>query len=295
MINFKKYKVEEIKSNDSDFPDILRRMKNPVKRLRFRGKWDSKIFENSIAIVGSRRSTRYGADILDKFIPSLVGNKLTVVSGFMYGIDTLAHKKTIESGGMTIAVLGSGLDICTPPENERLYMEIIENNGLVISEYEDDFKSTVWSFPQRNRIVVGLSNRGVLVVEAGLKSGSLITARIANEVGRDVYAVPGSIFSKTSSGCNQLICELKANLVTTPEDILHLPHQYSEENQLKLFENVTPQEKEILDILNREPSSIDEIARESGKSAYEISGTLTIMGLKNIVEEDGGKFGVCKL
>ncbi len=290
MINFKKYPVQEIDWSFADFPEALKLMKKPVKRLRFRGKWEKQKFENCIAVVGSRRSTRYGSEVVDKFLPSLVANKVSVISGFMYGIDTLAHKKTIEMGGVTIAVLGSGLNVCTPPENEKLYCEIIESGGIVVSEYEDDFKATTWSFPQRNRIVVGLAGRGVLVVEASTKSGSLITARIANEMGRDVYAVAGSIFSKTSSGCHLLIQELKANLVTCPEDILSLPHQYSEENQLKLFENLSDLEKDIVKVVQRESSSIDQIAKELGKSSFEISGCLTILGLKNKVEEIGGEF-----
>ncbi len=291
MTNFKSYKVQEIDWKSEEFPDILRQFKKPVKRLRFRGEWKKDIFDKALAVVGSRRNTRYGLDIIDRFLPALVAKKYSIVSGFYYGIDTFSHKKTLESGGKTIAVLPSGLNVCTPTNNENLYVEIIENGGLVVSEYDDNFSATLWSFPQRNRIVAGLSNKGVLVIEAGLKSGSLITARIANEMGRDVYAVPGSIFSKTSMGCNSLIQDLKANLVAGPEDILGLPKDNSSD-QMQLFEDLRPEDKEIVDILIREPSTIDEIAKELGKNSFEVSGILSLLSLKGVVEEVGGKFQI---
>lgn len=290
MKHWSKYPILEIDRQSDEFPEFLSRLKRPVKKLRYRGNWQINVFAKSLAIVGSRRCTRYGQEILDKFIPGLVGSKVTIVSGFMYGIDALAHKKTLDSSGTTVAVLGSGLDICTPSENDELYSKILEQNGLIISEYADNFQPTLWSFPQRNRIVAGLSCLGVLVVEAGIKSGSLITARLANEMGRDVYAVPGSIFSKTSMGCHELIADLRANLVISSEDILHLPHQYSEDNQLKMFEDLNDEEKTIIEILQREPSSIDQIAKELQKPSPQIAGVLTVLSMKGMVEENGGVF-----
>lgn len=292
MKRWKSYPILEIDNKSSEFPRFLLDLKRPVKKLRFRGKWQSEIFAKSMAVVGSRRCTRYGAEVLDKFIPGLVGTKITIVSGFMYGIDALAHKKTLENNGKTVAVLGGGLNVCSPSENDALYSQILSSGGLVLSEYVDNFLPTLWSFPQRNRIVAGLSSLGVLVVEAGIKSGSLITARLANEMGRDVYAVPGSIFSKTSMGCHELIADLKANLVTSCEDILHLPHQYSEENQLKMFEDLSTDERFIIEILHRETSSIDQIARELKKPSPQIAGLLTVLCMKGVVEEIGGVFRV---
>lgn len=292
MKHWSKYPIAEIDNQSQEFPFFLSQLKRPIKRLRYRGKWQGESFVKSLAIVGSRRCTRYGLEILDKFVPGLVGAGVSVISGFMYGIDTLAHKKTLENLGTTIAVLGGGLNVCTPTENDNLYSQILELGGLVVSEYPDDFQPTLWSFPQRNRIVAGLSSLGVLVIEAGVKSGSLITAKLANEMGKDVYAIPGSIFSKTSVGCHELIMDLKANLVTGWEDIMHLPHQLSEENQQKMFVDLTEKEKLVFEILQREPSSIDQIAKELKQASAQIAGVLTILNMKGVVEENNGMFKI---
>ncbi len=294
MTSFKDYPIQTIDQASEEFPDFLRQINKPVELLHYRGVWNPELFTKALAVVGSRRNTRYGSEIIDRFLPRLIDEKLTIVSGFMYGIDTLAHKKALELGGKTIAVLGSGLDKCTPPTNEKLYLEIIEHGGLVVSEYEHEFNATLWSFPQRNRIVAAISNLGVLVVEASISSGSLITARMANEMGRDVFAVPGSIFSKTSTGCHELIQQLKANLVVGPEDILHLPHQYSEENQLNLFEDLSPLEKKIVNALARENSSIDELARELGVSAPEVASSCSVLNMKDVVSEVNGVFSLIR-
>ncbi len=292
MKHWRDYPILEIDSKSSEFPQFLLGLKRPVKKLRFQGEWQSEMFTKSMAVVGSRHCTRYGAEVLDKFIPGLVAAKITIVSGFMYGIDALAHKKTLENNGKTVAVLGGGLNVCSPNENDGLYSQILSSGGLVLSEYADNFQPTLWSFPQRNRIVAALSSLGVLVVEAGIKSGSLITARLANEMGRDVYAVPGSVFSKTSMGCHELIADLKANLVTSYEDILHLPHQYSEENQLKMFEDLSTEERLVVEILGRETSSIDQIAAELKKPSPQIAGLLTVLCMKGVIEEVSGVFRV---
>src|SRR3989344_1792126 len=145
----------------------------------YRGNWNEKIFKKSIAIVGSRRMTRYGREVIDKFVSAFVAEGVTTISGFMYGVDTEVHQKTVDYGGKTIAVFGCGLDVIYPAENEKLYKEIIKTGGSVVSEYEDNAKPHLWKFPQRNKIVVNLASLGVLVIEAGENSGSLVTAKIA--------------------------------------------------------------------------------------------------------------------
>lgn len=291
MKTWRDYPIQTIADLDKSWPKSLSTINKPVKKLFYRGEWDKNIFNKSLAIVGSRKSTRYGAEVVDKFMPVLVSNKITIISGFMYGVDTLAHKKCLELGGKTVAVLGSGLDVCYPSENDKLYTEILESGGLVISEFEPKFQATLWSFPARNRIVAGLTTMGVLVVEAGIKSGSMITARLAVEMGKEVYAVPGSIFSPTSKGCNYLLSN-GAQIATCAEDILNLPSTESEEGRLTLFQSLNEQELKLAKILEREPFSLDLLCKETGMSAGYLASTLSMMSLKGVVEEVGGMFRI---
>ncbi|MEI6092592.1 MAG: DNA-processing protein DprA [bacterium] len=170
------------------------------------------------AAVGSRNLSSYGKVIVSRFIPKLVEAGLCIVSGLARGVDAEVHKITLKSKGKTIAVLGSGIDIVTPMQNKNIYEQIIKEGGLIISEYPLGTEGTKWTFPQRNRIIAGLS-QGVLVVEAGEKSGSLITASLASGYGRDVFAVPGPINSNMSVGVNNLM-KRGAIIATGPEDIL---------------------------------------------------------------------------
>ncbi|HBP51292.1 MAG: hypothetical protein US68_C0013G0007 [Candidatus Shapirobacteria bacterium GW2011_GWE1_38_10] len=217
MDSWKKWEIKTI--DKKDFPKQLREIKNCPKRLFYRGNWDNKIFEKSLAMVGSRRMSRYGQEVVAKFMPKLVANKITIISGFMYGVDTESHQKCLEFEGKTVAVLGGGLDVLTPAENGNLYNEILEKGGLVVSEYEIDFQPTRWSFPQRNRIVSGLSTLGVLVVEAELKSGSLITARFGREQNKKIYAVPGQVTSATAQGTDYLIKNNLGQITVSADDI----------------------------------------------------------------------------
>ncbi|MCX6726402.1 MAG: DNA-processing protein DprA [Candidatus Shapirobacteria bacterium] len=288
MKTWNKYKINQI--TKADFPEQLKKIKNCPERLFYRGEWDNKIFDKSLAIVGSRRITRYGQAVVEKFMPDLVADKITVISGFMYGIDSEAHRKCLELGGITVAVLGGGLDILTPSENDDLYTKILENGGLVISEYEADFKPTLWSFPQRNRIVSGLSTKGILVVEAGMKSGSLITARIGLEQKKMIYAVPGPINSLSSMGTNWLIKEKWAEILT---DIESITKRKSVMVQEQLWDdNLPPLQKKIYNLLKTEPMSVDEICRKTGIRVTEINLAVTMMSLNNLVAEFNGKIGL---
>ena len=192
----------EIDRDSRLYPELLRQIPNPPKKLFCRG--NPELLEcRKVAVVGSRRYSLYGkqtALMIGKYFGK---TELTVVSGLASGIDTFAHTGVLEAGGSTIAVLGTGLDRNYPVKNKPLQEEITEK-GLVISEYENDFSGNQYSFPARNRIISGLSE-GVVVVEAGSSSGSLITAQFAGEQGRTVYAVPGNINSQFSIGTNLLI------------------------------------------------------------------------------------------
>ena len=259
-----------------------------AKQIYYRGIWDDKIFKRSIAIVGSRSMTRYGKEAVDKFVSEFVANGVTTISGFMYGVDTEVHQKTVDYGGRTVAVFGCGLDVTYPPENEKLYSQILENKGLVISEYEPSAKPHLWKFPQRNKIVAGLASLGVLVIEAGEKSGSLITARLAKKMGKKVYAVPGSISSSVSVGCNNLIKSGEAIMATSASDILKIkPTVHS---PLSTVHNLSIMENSIYKILQLEPMDIDEIAMKIDGNIVEIGSTLSVMSLKGVLTESGGKY-----
>jgi len=135
-MKFSDFPIKQINITDPQYPAILKKIKNPPKILYYRGNLNSKIFKKSLAVVGSRRITSYGSRVLDQLIPGLIGEQITIISGFMYGVDSEAHRKTLEAGGLTAAVLGGGLNVLYPPENEKLYLEILEKGGLVISEYQ---------------------------------------------------------------------------------------------------------------------------------------------------------------
>lgn len=255
------------------------------KKIFFRGVLDENILKKSLTVVGSRKMSRYGQNVIEKFMPELVANKITIISGFMYGVDTEAHRQCVELGGKTVAVLGCGLNYLTPIENDDLYTNILETGGAVISEYEADFKATVWTFPQRDRILAGLSTLGVLVVEAGMKSGSLITARIAKENNIKIWSVPGPITSSVSEGTNWLIKENWAEIINSPEQITQT--KVTQENLLQF--DLPNEQKVIFDLLKIEALSVDELSRKIKRKVSELGITISIMSLSGLVFEEGGK------
>ncbi len=262
-----------------------------MKTLHFRGVDPYTININSIAIVGSRQMTRYGRETVDKFVAEFALNSVTTISGFMYGVDTEVHQKTIDYGGKTIAVFGCGLDVIYPAENKKLYDQVIESGGSVVSEYEDSAKPHLWKFPQRNKIVVSLASIGVLVIEAGENSGSLVTAKLARIAGKKVWAVPGPINSKVSIGCNELIKSGDAQIATCVADILKIEKcklKIRDEKDFEIDKNSI--EYKIFKVLKVESLDIDEIARKTGIRIEDTGTTLSIMGIKGLVTESGGKY-----
>lgn len=280
------FSIQSISKDDINYPVGLCDLAQPPKLLYYRGKWTRDTFEKTIAVVGSRQMTQYGRQVLEKFIPDFVAANVTVISGFMYGVDTYAHELTVKYGGKTVAVLGNGLDICYPPENSDLYSEIIEKAGLVISEYPKDTKPQLWTYPRRNRIVAALSTLGVLVVEAGIESGSIITAKWATKLYRQVWAVPGQITSRTSSGTNNLIQNHKAILTVDTSDILGKEYKKVDE---KSNQNNDPLEAKIIRILSSEPLTLDELSALTGESVPNLSTKITMMSIARLVEEVDGK------
>lgn len=201
-----------------DYPKDLANISDPPIVLYCRGNIDL-LDTHKIAVIGTRRMTRYGVDVTTKLTKELVYSKFTIVSGLARGIDSVAHRVCLENGGNTIAVLGCGIDIIYPKENRDLTLEILDK-GLIISEFPMKTTPQPFNFPQRNRIISGLSD-GVLVTEAGIKSGSMITANLAIDQGKEIFVVPGSIFSEASSGTNDMIKKFQDKvIVTNINDIL---------------------------------------------------------------------------
>ena len=242
--------------------------------------------EPCLAIVGTRRPTIYGRQVTEEIVADLARSKITIVSGLARGIDSVAHRAAMDAGGKTIAVFASGLDIVYPGENAKLAQAIMEH-GAVLSEHPLGAKPKPENFPLRNRIMSGLS-LGVLVVEAGERSGALITAHQAVEQNREVFAIPGSILSPASQGTNRLIQE-GAKLVRNYTDILQELNLtiVVQQAEIKEFSPADEAESAILKQLSSEPSHIDEICRRSGLAMPEVSSTLAMLELKGIARQVG--------
>ncbi|MBI1282301.1 MAG: DNA-protecting protein DprA [Anaerolineaceae bacterium] len=244
--------------------------------------------ERALGIVGTRKATAYGRDVAHHFAKSLAGNQVTVVSGLAQGIDVAAHRGALDGGGRTFAVLGTGIDRIYPHEHLKMAQEI-SHHGAIISEFPIGTPPEARNFPRRNRIISGLS-LGVLIVEAPEKSGAMITATMAAEQGRDVFAVPGNIFSAANRGTNRLIQD-GAKLVMDVADILdefNIVHRNVQTSVVT--EQIAPandNEIKVLDYLNADPIHIDDLVRMSGLSVAIVSSTLTILELKGLARSVG--------
>jgi len=274
----------------AEYPYLLRQIKDPPPKLYFRNEWDSDIFNETLSVVGSRKMTRYGGIITDTIISSVAGAGITIISGFMYGIDAQAHNAALEAGGRTIAVMPCGINIIHPEYQADLYGKIIENNGLMVSEYPGDTPPALWTYPRRNRIIAGLSPI-LLVVEAGIKSGALITAKIAKKYNKKIFAIPGPLTSSVSIGTANLI-KNGATIVTGVEDVLS---EYGKTNKNELFSKrefygLNRTQSKILKLLAHEPLSIDEISRLVGKKISGIGADITVLSLKNHLSLNEGKY-----
>ncbi|MFZ5979311.1 MAG: DNA-processing protein DprA [Candidatus Zixiibacteriota bacterium] len=245
--------------------------------------------EKMIGIVGTRHASERGRVFAFNLAAKLVEAGIVVVSGMAEGIDSSAHKGALEAGGRTVAVWGTSLDIVYPPAN-KLLAKMIAEKGCIYSEYFPDTGPNPAFFPERNRIISGLSE-GVVVVEAGKKSGALITARQAIEQGRELFAVPGWPDSPRSIGSNSLIKQ-GAGLITEVEDIFRQLPRLKGEISAKNFKNhpnLTDAEKDIISLLSAGPRQIDQLARESGRKASEIMELVLAMELKGVLQEISGK------
>jgi DNA processing protein len=243
--------------------------------------------EWAVAIVGTRRASAYGRTVAARLSTDLAVNHVSVVSGLARGIDGEAHRAALKAGGRTIAVMGCGLDLVYPAEHRNLAQEIVEN-GALVSEYPLGTRPEAGNFPPRNRIISGLA-LGVLVVEAGLKSGALITADYAADQGRDVFAVPGNLFVRSSIGTNRLIQD-GAKLVTGAEDILEELNlmMIAQQTEVRAVVPETEIEALILKHLGLEPVHVDELSLRSGLPIAKVTSNLALMELKGMVRQVGG-------
>ena len=279
-----------IEADDPYFPVLLKQIENVPKRLYYRGTL-SALKERCFAVVGTRKPTEYGRWAAYKLGKRLSESGFTVVSGMAAGIDTLAHKGALSAGGRTIAVLGCGIDICFPAAN-KLLMEEIEEKGLLLSEYPPGYPPSKFTFPKRNRIISGLCE-GIVVVEAGLASGSLITAERAAEQGRSVYALPGNINSVMSIGANKLICD-GAQPIAVIDDLLWDLGVRKNPDQ-KFYEMLSSNEKKIVALITEKGEVTSSFLCQTMKlPASKVNEILTVLEMKGIICTYFGKIFIAK-
>ena len=286
-MKFDRSKIEEL--DKKTFLPKLLEIPQPPKKLFLLGELPD-LETKFLTIVGSRKFSNYGKEACENIIAGLCGYNISIVSGLALGTDTIAHKAALAAGLHTIAVPGSGLDpkVIYPRTNFQLAKKIVESGGALLSEFEPDFRATRWSFPQRNRIMAGLAD-AVLIIESTERSGTLITARMAVDYNKTVLAIPGSIFSENSKGTNRLLAR-GAMPVMESTDILEALNIESEEKSEKNTRVIecTAQEAKILELLN-EPTPRDNLIRQAKLSAEEASSLLSLLEIKGITKESGGK------
>lgn len=282
-------KIREV--NKADFPRRLREITDPPKKLYLRGEFPPEDYKY-LCVVGSRKYSEYGRLAVEKLIAGLRGYPVVIVSGLALGIDSLAHYAALSAGLKTVAVPGSGLDskVLYPASHKQLADKIVASGGCLLSEFEPNFRPTSFSFPQRNRIMAGLSD-AVFVIEAELKSGTLITSKYATEYNRDVFTVPGSIFSSTSAGPHMLI-RLGATPITSSVELLEALgfSLEADSQQLKVssYSDCSPAEQKVIAIL-KTPMPRDELIVALEMSARDTNTLLSIMEIKGIIKESMGE------
>jgi DNA processing protein len=278
-----KLRVRLISYWDADYPALLREIHDPPALLYLRGKLPVK---ECFAVVGSRRATAAGLQLTREISATLANHAICIVSGLARGVDSAAHRGALDVGGSTVAVLGCGIDRIYPPENAQLFAKLLEENAI-ISEYPPGTPPLAGHFPGRNRIISGLS-RGVLIVEAAEKSGSLITGDFALEQGRELFAIPGAVHSLYSKGTNRLLKE-GAQLVTEPADILQnlWPNQPSRQQQTaadSFAGQLDANSLQIYQQLGHEPLHVDEIGQKCGLTPMQVSASLLDLELRGGVK-----------
>jgi len=273
---------------DAEYPELLKKIYDPPIVLYINGDFVPEDYD-AVSVVGTRVPSAYGKSVTDKIVHELVKNNITVVSGLARGVDTEAHQAAVKYGGRTIAVLGNGIDIVYPAENRGLRNKLIQQ-GCCCSEFPFGTRPNAPNFPRRNRIISGLS-LGTIVVEAGKRSGAVLTAYNSLDQNREVFAVPGRIFDKKSVGTNHLI-QKGAKMVTDIDSILeeidHRRRYYKRQKQIELPLDISQEERKIMDVLV-ESVHVDEIAEKTNMNISELLSTLLTLEIKGLVRQFPGK------
>jgi len=282
---------ELITIEDRDYPSKLKLINDSPYGFFYKGNIKKLNEECCVSIVGSRTCSRYGGDLTKIIAEELSANNINIISGLARGIDTIAHKTAIDNKGYTVAVLGSGIDVVYPRENKHLYNNIVENGGCIISEFSPGTKPLSMNFPIRNRIISGLSDL-LVITEAGEKSGSLITATRALEQGKEVIAVPGSIFSEESKGTNKLIKE-GAHVLTEIDDIFYLLGIHRNKKNKNINDNIKDSiYGDLNKLIDNNPIHIDDIIRLTNIDIKQLYGLLFEMQLREEILCLSGNFYV---
>lgn len=282
--------MKKIYLEDKEFPEILKQIKNPPRKIYYEG--NIKILKSAgIAIIGSRNCTEYGKRMTKKFAKELSNYGLNIISGMALGVDSIAHKSTLEIKGKTIAVLPCGLNNIYPKSNKQLYKNIIDNDGLVITEYEPEEEAKSHKFLERNRIVSGLSI-GILVIEGGYRSGTSVTARIAKESNKKVFCIPSSVENPKGLIPNLLIKQGNF-IVTECEDIINqypeLKFEKKEKQEVNIEENIPKECRKIYNLIKENPIHINEILRNSNIEFDEVNYQLMMLELQGYIQSLPGK------
>ncbi len=288
-----KYRVRSLFMTDKDFPQRLLNCYDFPVLLFYKGGANLNL-SKIISIVGTRSNTEYGKQFTEKLVKDLIEYQVMVISGLAYGIDAIAHRSALKNKLQTIGVVGHGIDQMYPPEHEGLAKEMVKAGGGILTEFRSGVKADKHNFPGRNRIVAGLSD-ATIVIETGIKGGSMITAEIANGYNRDVFAVPGKSTDHKSAGCNYLIHSNKAVLLTEATQLIHALGWEEKQKvkvppQRQLFIQLSTEEKCILDLLSQKQlMHIDELKLQSSLSNSAIAAAILNLELQNVIQSLPGK------
>jgi len=283
-----KYQVQIIPYYDLAYPPKLKDLIDPPEILYCRGEITS-LQKTSLSIIGTRGYSYYGRQVSELLIPDLIKSGVTIVSGLALGIDALAHEITLKNNGIGIAILGSGIDLIAPVSNSRIADDLIAHKGCIVSEFPIGTLPSHYTFPQRNRIIAALSV-GTLIIEAGEKSGSLMTAEFALDLGRDVFAIPGSILSSTSLGTNRLIGN-GAKIVTTVADIL-MEYGIHPQSNVKLIELEfdSDLERKVYELIKTEPIFIDDLIEQVNENVSNVVTMISQLEYKRYITRLNGDY-----
>lgn len=286
-----KFKIQPLFITDKNYPQRLLRCYDAPTLLYYRGNADLNATK-IISIIGTRNNTDYGKQVTEKLVSDLQEQNILIISGLAFGIDAIAHKAALNNGLPTIGVLAHGLDSIYPSQHKSLAKEMLQKGGL-LTEFRKETKPDKHNFPRRNRIVAGMAD-ATIVVETAIKGGSMITAELAHNYNRDVFAIPGKITDSKSAGCNYLVKNGHAALLTDAQQLTEAlgwkQKKAKPKPQKELFIDLTPDEKTIIEILRqKENTHIDELFLQSGLSSSAVAGAMLSLELQNVISSLPGK------